>query len=401
MSLVQDAVRAVLARVSSTNAGLVPIPPSQQPTPPLTPDPAPSTRKKKAGKSKLSQTWGPNDLVEEHVQVPASTPTSVAPSAAPVSSAILIPETEKVKTKKALRPSSARTCPVCDKAALHPQSQCPIVEAGPVAIRKRITQVKKSGGSENLIEELEVFLKEAQRRRKSADATHTAEVVAAPVSVPTLDAPVPLTPSSPDMPLQSISTAKQSRPSLGDRSLSSPRLPAGSEISEVAVQSRDEGSSNESSSDDGDDEDAKLPASSFLPPLSLSLSGPKKLEDLLYGPKGRTSILAQIPSSSSSSEGEDSDDEAEKDEDVDMEEDEKNDRAFRRLSRKFARAVSSSDEDEPQPEPDQQEDLDGAEADGDEPCTHPPEMSTGPSRSMDAQVGRLLREAFAWCSASV
>ena len=84
-----------------------------------------------------------------------------------------------------------------------------------------------------------------------------------------------------------------------------------------------------------------------------------------------------------------------------MEEDEKNDRAFRRLSRKFARAVSSSDEDEPQPEPDQQEDLDGAEADGDEPCTHPPEMSTGPSRSMDAQVGRLLREAFAWCSASV
>ncbi|KAM5533338.1 hypothetical protein V8D89_013012 [Ganoderma adspersum] len=384
VSVVQDAVRAVLARVSSTNAGPVSIPPSQQPTP-LTPDPAAPTRKRKAGKSKLSQTWGPNDLVEEQEQVSVSTVTLVAPSAAPVSSAIPTPETKKAKGKKVLRPSSAPICPVCDEASLHPRSQCPIVEAGPVAIRKRITQIKKSRGSEDLIEELEVLLKEAQRRRKSAGTKRAAEVVTAPVSVPALEVPVSVTPSSPDVPLQPVSTAAQLRPSLGDRSLSS-RLPAGSEISEVAVQSRDEGSSNESASDDGDDEDARAPASSFLPPPSLSLLHPNNLEELLYGPVNPcTSILAQIPSSSSSSEGEESDDEVEKDEDVDMDEDEKNDRAFRRVSRKFARAVSSSDEDEPQPEPDQQPDLDGAEVDGEGPIVLPPEMGTDPSRSMDAQ----------------
>ncbi len=260
-----------------------------------------------------------------------------------------------------------------------------------------MTEVKKSGGSEELIEELEVLLKEAQRRRKSAGAKRAAEVTSI-VSVSALDVPVPVTPSSPDVPLQSISTTSQSRPSLGDRSLPSPRVPAGSEISEVVVQSRDEGSSNESSSDEDEGGGEGTPASSFLP-LSLSrLPDPDNLEALLYGPvKPRTSILAQIPSSSSSSsEGEESDDQAEKDEDVDMDEDEKNDRAFRRMSRRFAPAASSSDEDEPQTEADQEQDLDVVEADVDTSLVPPPEMGPDPNGSMDTQVGRLLRKAFAW-----
>ncbi|KAI1796441.1 hypothetical protein LXA43DRAFT_1079598 [Ganoderma leucocontextum] len=397
MSAVQAAVHAILARGSSTSAGPVPVPPSQQPAP-VTAEPTLPTQKRKAGKSKLSQAWGPDDLVEEQGQASVSAVAPAPTSSAPVSPAAPAPRTKQVKGKKALRPSSAPTCPICDKASLHPRSQCPIVEGGPAAIRKRIAEVKKSGRSEELIEELEVLLKEAQRRRKSAGAKRAAEVTA-PVSAPALDVqvranlpspdvPVRATPSSPDVPLQSISTSSQSRPPLGDRSLSSPRLPAGSEISEVPVQSRDEGSSNESSSDD--DEDEAAPASSCLPlSSSLRLPEPDNLEALLYGPvKPRTSILAQIPSSSessSSSGGEESDDEAEKDEDVDMDEDEKNDRAFRRTSRKFAHAASSSDEEEPQPDPDQVQELDAVGADVNEPLVPPPEMGTDPNASMDTQ----------------
>ncbi|PIL34194.1 hypothetical protein GSI_03905 [Ganoderma sinense ZZ0214-1] len=394
MSIIQAAVQAVLARASSASAGPVPVPSSQQPTS-LTPEPALPTRKGKAGKSKLSQTWGPNDLVEEQEQVSASAAICAPTSAAPVSSAVPALEIKKVSAKEALRPSDVPTCPICDKASLHPRPQCPIIEAGPVAIRKRIAEIKKSGGSEELVDELDVLLKEAQRRGKSVGEKRASEV-SKPVSISALEVPVRATPSSLDVPLHSISTSSQARPSLGERSLSSPRLPAGSEISEVVVQSRDEGSSNESSSDDEDDEDEGAPPSSFLAlSSSLSLLNPDNLEALLYGPvKPRTSILTQIPSSSSSSsDGEESDDEVEKDEDVDMDEDEKNDRAFRRISRKFARTVSSSDEGEPQPEPDLQQDRDGAEVDGDEPLVPPPQTGPDSNRSMDTEDAQQVEAA--------
>ena len=398
-SIVQAAFQTILARASSANASPIPAPPSLQPTP-STPGPPLPGRKRKAGKSKLSQAWGPNDLVEVQdvasisATIPSSNSLPEPAASVPTISAQNTAPTKAAKAKKAPRPSTAPMCPICDKASLHPRSQCPVVDAGPAAIRKRIAQLKKSGNGE-LVEELEVLLKEAQRRRRSAGEKRTADITAAE-SVAAPDAVAEAPPSSPDMPLQSLPTSALSRPPLGDRSLSSPRLPAGSEISEVAVESKDEGSSNESSGDEEDEELAQ--ATSFLQGLSSFPPDPTNLEALLYGPiKPRVSVLAQIPSSSESSADEESDDEAEKDDDVDMDEEDKNDRAFRRMSRKFARSGSSSDENEPQPEPDQLRDVD-ADTDVDDQIIPPTEMDPDPNNSIDTQVRRLCRRAVTWCS---
>lgn len=395
MSVVQAAAEAVLARALSTSAGPASALPSQQPTRPST-EPTVPTRKKKGAKSKLSQVWGPSDLAEGQEQASVSTGVPAPSSSAPETLATPAVDTTQAKSKKSLRLSSAPTCPMCDKASSHPRSQCPVVGAGPAAIRKRITEMKKSGYSE-LVEELQALLKETHRRRKSAGAGRAAEATG-PASVSAVDVPARERLSSPEVPLQSLSTSSQSRPTLGDRSLSSPRVPAGLEISEVVVQSRDEGSSNESSSDN----DEGAPASSFAHLSSLvQILDSDNFEALLHGPlKPGTSILARIPfSSESSSSGEESDNEGDKGDDIDMDEDEKNDRAFRRMSRRFARAASSSDEDEPQLEPDQE--LDAAEADMDDSLALPPQIGPNPSISMDTQVRYLLRRVFAWCSVLV
>ncbi|TFK94587.1 hypothetical protein K466DRAFT_657619 [Polyporus arcularius HHB13444] len=339
MAAVHAAFQAIVARESAAST-----PGSSAPKPiPLLPSPVPA-RKRNAGKSKLSKVWGPDDLANDQ-QPSASAPpfaaaNSVSTASEPTSEPDVLAKTKRANVKKA-RPSSAASCPVCEKAAVHPRSECPVVASGTKSLRIRISQLQKRGGDHDLIEELLILLKEMQRRRKTTTNARSAS----PVQMSTASAgDVP--PSSPELPLRSLSTTANKRPSLPHRPLSSPRLPAGSEISEVAVESKDEGSSNESSSSDDEHE---APAPSV--PASSAMPDQIDFESLLWGPaKPRTSILAQIPSSSES----DSDDESEdsKDEVVDLEEEEKNDRAFRRMSRRFERAASSSDDErEPEPEP--------------------------------------------------
>ncbi|KAI0702971.1 hypothetical protein C8T65DRAFT_741451 [Cerioporus squamosus] len=343
MTALQAAFEAVMARGPSASSV-----DSSAPKPiPLLAPPVPA-RKRNAGKSKLSKVWGPDDLTVDqqpsvsappsaavHIVSTASEPTSVVDPLAKT-------QTKTAKAKKA-RSSSAPACPVCEQAYVHPRSECPVITAGAPSLRLRIAQLEKDEGNRELVKELLIILKQVQRRRKTtAYAPPVPSIQIPPATTPPGDVP----PSSPELPLQSLSTVAPKRPSLPNRSLSGPRLPAGSEISEVAVESKDEGSSNESSSSDDEHE---APAPSV--PASATDPDGIDLQALLWGPvKPRSSILAQIPSSSES----DSDAESgnSKDEDVDLEEEDKNDRAFRRMSRKFERAVSSSDDErEPEPEP--------------------------------------------------
>ncbi|KAI0334957.1 hypothetical protein GY45DRAFT_1367001 [Cubamyces sp. BRFM 1775] len=385
-AIVQAAVQAILARAPAPAAT------QEREHPPSIPEPEPEPilpgRKRKAGQSKLRQAWGPEDIadddqpsasvsraVAQDLDTAASEPAQASSSSASVqlpsasaspfsASAQLAKQSSKAVNGKKGRPSSVPSCPICDKATAHPRSECPVVQGGPESLRVRIAQLKKTGRNIDLVDELEVLLKEAQRRRKSL-GDQRAGGVPAPINVPpgsghTSDEATP----SPVFPLSAakFTSPTPSRPPL-------PRVPAGSEISEVAVESKDEGSSNESESEDDSEEerndrDNVASTSVALPDVSVTDLASVDLEALLRGPvKPRGSILNQIPSESTTEEEKESDDDARPDEDVDLSEEEKNDRAYRRLSRKLERAASSS-EDEPEPEPEVEPgtaDVDSAE----------------------------------------
>ncbi|KAI0371120.1 hypothetical protein BV20DRAFT_1051871 [Pilatotrama ljubarskyi] len=399
LAAIQAAVQAVLARSKPASAPLAPIPapaasePAQPPPEPVLP-----ARKRKAGKSKLRQAWGPEDIAaDEEQSAPAAVQDTAVSSSQPTESISAAPSvpvepdrplSKAVNGKKA-RPSSAPACPICDKASVHPRSECPVVQGGPESIRKRISQLKKAEHDEELVDELEVLLKEAQRRRKSA-GDRGLDKVPAPIETSVVPTASAETTPSPVFPLSVASFG--STPSSA-RPAPLPLVPAGSEISEVAVESKDEGSSNESSSDtdseeEGEDREKDVVESSKPPPSASFALGSSSAQDLtsidlealLRGPiKPRGSILNQIPSESTSEdEGESTDDDARPDEDVDLSEEEKNDRAFRRLSRKLERAASSSDDDrEPEPE------VGNADMDVDDVVVPPTIMDVDPNAAIE------------------
>ncbi|KAJ8488902.1 hypothetical protein ONZ51_g3232 [Trametes cubensis] len=386
-AIVQAAVQAILARAPPSTT-----PPEIQESSPSIPEPEPEPvlpgRKRTAGRSKLRQAWGPEDIIDDDQSsasisrvivpdldsaasqpVPASAPsTSGQPSSSSASpssgSAQQAKQPSKAVNGKKGRPSSVPSCPICDKASAHARSECPVVQGGPESLRTRIAQLKNTGRNADLVDELEILLEEAQRRRKSLGDQRVGGVPS-PINVPsgsghTSDEATP----SPIFPLSAakFTSPTSSRPTL-------PRVPAGSEISEVAVESKDEGSSNESESEDdseegADNRDNVALTSPTLPDVSGTDLASVDLEALLRGPaKPRGSILNQIPSESTTEDEESSDDDARPEEDVDLSEEDKNDRAYRRLSRKLERAASSS-EDEPEPEPEVEPgtaDVDSAE----------------------------------------
>ncbi|KAI0675011.1 hypothetical protein C8Q78DRAFT_1010005 [Trametes maxima] len=385
LAMVQAAVQAVLARGAATGTSISSAPSTSQQK---QPEPEPQSgsvlpgRKRKAGKSKLRQAWGPEDIVDvadesqPSISVSAIRGATTAPhpsaqSAATVSSVSSgkPPPSKAVNGKKG-RPSSAPSCPVCDKVSVHSRSDCPVVQGGPESIRKRIARLKEVDHNQDLVEELEVLLKEAQRRRKST-GEHRANGALAPIQIPSI---VPTTSEdstpSPVFPLSAASFG----PSSSARSAHLPRVPAGSEISEVAIESRDEVNNSLSAS--------MLPSGNKS---GVDLSS-IDLEALLRGPvKPRGSILAQIPShSSSEDEGDSSDGEAgpEDDLEVDFEQEEKQERAFRRLSRKLEREAPSSD-DEPEPEV---EDV-PADAEANTEVVVPTAMDVDPNSTVDKDSG--------------
>ncbi|KAI8993763.1 hypothetical protein BD414DRAFT_534875 [Trametes punicea] len=328
----QAAVQAIMSRNKPLSATA---PPTQAPASEPHPETPLPSRKRNATKSKLRQAWGPEDIAgNDH----SSTPITAAGA-----------ETVKVVNGE----SSAPPCPICNEASVHPRSKCPIIQGDPEYVRKRIAELKKSGRHEKLVDELEVLLKETQRRRKSAG------IVPAPIHISPLGttsdeatspAVIPSDAASSGPRSVSTSAPSSARPVL-------PRVHAGSEISEVAVESKDEGSSNESSSEEEDNSDQSANAASLsIVPISMSAAelASVDVEALLRGPiKPRGSILNQILSESPT-EGEQSsdvdDDSATPEEDLDSSEEEKNDRAFRRLSRKLEREAPSSSDDEREPE---------------------------------------------------
>lgn len=133
---------------------------------------------------------------------------------------------------------------------------------------------------------------------------------------------------SPEVPTPSVSAA----------------IPAGSEIFEVAVQGQDEGSSSES--DGSDDEDETSPATRARSTANTSASttsqylSEAQVENLLRGPVPRKGLLAMLPSETSSEE-EQSDSEGEL---LASEQEEKQEQAYKRLSKRLERQTASSDE---------------------------------------------------------
>lgn len=127
-------------------------------------------------------------------------------------------------------------------------------------------------------------------------------------------------------------------------------LPAGSTISEVTVQGQDEGSSSDG--DDSEDERVaasppKLSARPSLSRVAASASNSNSVdlsevdvEALLRGPVTSRSVLSLLPSES------DSDEEKEESESEPLasEQEEMEEKAYRRMSKRFEREAPSSDE---------------------------------------------------------
>ncbi|CAL1707929.1 unnamed protein product [Somion occarium] len=287
--------------------------------------------------------------------------------------------TKKKTTKKEI------ACPVCETVPFHLRYLCPVFKAGPVSIEKRIAELKESDGDQLLIEELEKSLQKA--RKNDAPPTDTPlkstilserrsasdDIFVAPLTIPSTR----VSTVSSQAPSESISAAltssrsqlsTSSRPdntsangqivpesasaavqSSSSGQLARAHIPAGSAISEVPVESQGEGSSDEEDDTSTESENEQgepvvsIPPTTQIPNVSGSLES-IDLEALLRGPVRPSSQILATLSSDSSSEDEKQEQEMDEDEDAELEE-EKNDRAFRRLSKRFQRDDSPSSDD--------------------------------------------------------
>lgn len=289
--------------------------------------------RKKARKSRLSQVWGPADLEAEP---PATAPSVPDPSATVPSIAMLpvsptvTPTPRSVKGKKG-RKNVDPLCVVCGTTPFHLRFQCPVITAGPESIERRLQELKASGAEPALLVEMQEHLRrqtvKTKKGRAERDSNPPTEEVEP--AVPSLSALPPQTARdlSPEIPLPS-----------------SPAIPAGSEIDEVLVQGHDEGSSSESDSDDEEPAEKPRPPTTAtpLPAASQAEAMEASLEALLRGPATSQSILARFEAESSSEEEDGEDIFANAPQRLASEEDEREDRAFRRLSRRFERDAPSS-----------------------------------------------------------
>ncbi|KAI0074387.1 hypothetical protein K474DRAFT_66421 [Panus rudis PR-1116 ss-1] len=240
-------------------------------------------------------------------------------------------------------------CAICHASHYHVPSQCPIVKKGLEPLAKRVAELKQEGADPKLISNLEKKVETLRAKdsskpqsatksdppkkpthatapsndvtasrapetatNSSASATsqsETPEVFASgggTVELGTVESAIHESPTPPPQkqpPAQpSISTKEpltQARPTNATSS-PAPRIPAGSEISEVVVQSQGEGSSDEESESESEsDEDTtafkgvndpnppvNIPAPAPPPAVSEPLDS-ADLEALLHGPARR------------------------------------------------------------------------------------------------------------------
>lgn len=336
--------------------------------------------KPKAGKSRLSQSWAPGDF---DTQI-SSHATSTLPQAVDIGQT---PVPGTYDTKIVSTP-----CAVCGARPWHLRHYCPVITAGAESIEKRILELKSSSlSSPGLLRELRDVL----RKTKLAEAAKGTEVKrpkadAAVVAEVEVEVVPDSTPSSPKQ--VASSPEPQSSPRQEERELSPeiplpsspPKILASPKIDEVIVEGKDEGSSSEGESDNDDDEeheaeeiDNGTDASEVEVPFPSFATQPdvdeESIQALLRGPVPKRSLLAILADDSGTEEDSEPEDVV-----LAGDEDERDDRAFRRLSRQFDRDQPSSDE----------ESLGDGDLDG---VVY--EISTNPNQNEDAQesdVGSIL-----------
>ncbi|EMD32042.1 hypothetical protein CERSUDRAFT_99741 [Gelatoporia subvermispora B] len=389
------AVAAAAQRVLARNATVAAEPQPAKET--LTPDSTPSIADKagtllaesasevssrRKTKSKLRQSWIPDDLGNELVSTNEPTePESISAFDLSMDASLSMPDNPVEKSSKARKQKADKkskksglaqdpSCPVCLTAPFHLLFQCPVVNAGAESIEARIEELNKKEDDQDLVERLRVLLQKVRRRSS----------VGPRASLPTPDLSREDQPRSPsaskaagpaahtESPAPSLSGEIQTRPST-------PVIPAGSEISEVVIEGQDEGSSNESASDEDEEDDEYETPTMITSVGSVSLNE-ADLEALLRGPVTPLRA-ADIPSESSDHDDEDEDEErAEFEQEVQEEErlEEENEKAYRRLSRKFQQEAPSSDDEH------------GFDADQGGDIAPPTFMDTNPRDQLAAQA---------------
>lgn len=303
--------------------------------------------KRQRSQSRLRMSWGPEDFQEDEAEpstiteaardepAPAIT-RSLLPSSSlttrklPASSVPSVP-TKLSSKRKRLEESDELPCPICLQTPFHLRYRCPVVEAGPDAIEKRLDELKKedTGHRTLLIEELEHVIRNQKARASLSKSGSSSSPGSLAKSAGNLSPMVPVSSSS------GPSSQKLT-------------VPSGSTISEVTVENKDEGSSNESSDDDEDSDDgnndeynvAEKQTNPYkLPPAFAGVASlaDVDLEAIIRGPTSQSkSVLDDIPSRSIS------DDEDEAAEDV-IEDEEDDDRLYRLRSKKFEKNTSSDE----------------------------------------------------------
>jgi hypothetical protein len=218
--------------------------------------------------------------------------------------------------------SSSPLCHVCS-GSFHPLYQCPTVLAGDQAIQNRLEELKKAGTSEHqvAIKDLESLLKSSSVAASSASdaARKDLEIDNEPEREAT----------------KAAKKSSRSQPSW------TPLMPNNSLLSEVAIESRDEGSSSEEEDEFDhqpvqEEHDVEVAQPSFDDvDLDAIIRGPKpiKLHNL-------------ISAMESKEDGSDTEDE-----DVDMgtlevEDDGAEERKYRRLSQRLAESSEEQEDDE-------------------------------------------------------
>lgn len=213
------------------------------------------------------------------------------------------------------RPSSgtAHLCPLCLRP-FHLRYQCPIYISGPIAVAKRLKELKADDPKKHdpsLFEELELYLKKAKKSARAA-----------------------LTNSSFTFPEGGLVSNKVGPASKPSPSPGIHPMPRGSRLSEVTVEGLGEGSSSEDS-----DQEGNVGESHFKPDPPPS-DGTLELEKIMRGSHHSNLSLDEVISRSEAEEAE-AEETAELEEDA-PEEKTRRPRTSRRLSRR--RRGSSSDE---------------------------------------------------------
>ncbi|KAG2031571.1 hypothetical protein BDR03DRAFT_106341 [Suillus americanus] len=265
--------------------------------------------------------------------------------------------------------SSSPLCHACS-GSFHPLYQCPTVLAGQDAIQNRIEELRKAGAKKHLliIKDLESLLKSPSAavpsaKRNAADTTKSSRK------------PLEIYDESEG---EAMKANKESQPSW------TPLVPSHSLLSEVTVESRNEGSSSEEEDEIAQEpERAKeLQQEEHEPePGQASLEN-VDLDAIMRGP-GPIKLHKLIDTLESKEEQSDTEDESGDIGPLEVEDDGENERKYRRLSQRW---VDSSEEEGDEDDESEQHSIPPPKQNISEPLpsTAAPKPSVGPDETCNA-----------------